>query len=107
MDEKMRLHVYDRSGLPLRCLILGNQCNLDIHLSNDRHRKALLLKVPAEYDLVGNWDRVHARSFLCKPADWFETNTTNTLTVLCASAPACRLEPVVLTPLIVDVSTVL
>ncbi|KAM9854893.1 dual oxidase 1 [Aulostomus maculatus] len=52
VDEKRRLQIFDRSGPPLRCLNLGNQEHLDIHVSNDRHRKALLLEVPKEYDLV-------------------------------------------------------
>ncbi|KAM6937988.1 dual oxidase 2 [Xenentodon cancila] len=50
--EKRRLQLVDRSGSTYRCLNLGNQDYLDVLLSNDRHRKAVLLKVPKEYDLV-------------------------------------------------------
>lgn len=52
VDEKRRLQVFDRAGLAFRCLSLDSQGYLDVLLSNDRHRKALLLKVPKEYDLV-------------------------------------------------------
>lgn len=52
VDEKERLQVYDRSGPALRSLSLSNQSYLDVFLSSDRQRKALLLKVPKEYDLV-------------------------------------------------------
>ncbi|XP_062245894.1 dual oxidase 1 [Platichthys flesus] len=52
VDEQRRLQVFDRSGPALRCLNLGNQDYLDVRLSNDRHCKALLLKVAKEYDLV-------------------------------------------------------
>lgn len=48
------LQVYDRSGSANRCLNLGNQDYLDVLLSNDRHQKALLLKVSKEYDLVSS-----------------------------------------------------
>ncbi|XP_039990207.1 dual oxidase 1 isoform X1 [Xiphias gladius] len=52
VDEKRRLQVFDRSGPALRRLNLGNQDYLDVRPSKDRQRKALLLKVPKEYDLV-------------------------------------------------------
>uniref|UniRef100_A0A667WS04 NAD(P)H oxidase (H2O2-forming) n=1 Tax=Myripristis murdjan TaxID=586833 RepID=A0A667WS04_9TELE len=52
VDEKRRLQVFDRTGPALRCLSLGNQAYLDVLLANDWHHKALLLKVPKEYDLV-------------------------------------------------------
>lgn len=52
VDEKRGLQVFDRSGSSLRYLFLGDQDYLDIRLSKDRQRKALLLKVPKEYDLV-------------------------------------------------------
>ncbi|XP_042352652.1 dual oxidase 1 [Plectropomus leopardus] len=52
VDEKRRLQVFDRCGSAHRCLNLGNQNHIDVLLSNDRHRKALLLKVLKEYDLV-------------------------------------------------------
>lgn len=50
--EKRRLQVFDRSGSTHRSLNLGNQDCLDVLLANDRQNKALLLKVPKEYDLV-------------------------------------------------------
>ncbi|KAK2842412.1 hypothetical protein Q5P01_012612 [Channa striata] len=52
VDEKRRLQVFDRSGPALRHISLGSQDHLDVLLSSDRQRKALLLKVPKEYDLV-------------------------------------------------------
>ncbi|XP_047452502.1 dual oxidase 1 [Mugil cephalus] len=52
VDKKRRLYVFDRCGSTQRCLSLSNQDHLDVLLSNDRHHKALLLKVPKEYDLV-------------------------------------------------------
>ena len=55
VDEERRLQVFDRSGPALRFLNLGNQDYLDVRLSNDRHCKALLLKVAKEYDLVSGW----------------------------------------------------
>lgn len=55
VDEKRRLQVFDRSGSVQRRLNLDNQGYLDVHLSNNRQRKALLLKVPKEYDLVSRW----------------------------------------------------
>jgi len=55
LDEKGTLQLFDRSGSPHRRLNLGNQDFLDIHLSNDQHQKALMLKVSKEYDLVSSW----------------------------------------------------
>lgn len=55
VDEKRRLQVSDTSGAALRCLNLGNQDYIDVRLSNDRHCRALLLKVAKEYDLVSGW----------------------------------------------------
>ncbi|XP_038562804.1 dual oxidase 1 isoform X2 [Micropterus salmoides] len=52
VNERRMLQVYDRSGSANRCLNLGNQDYLDVLLSNDRHQKALLLKVSKEYDLT-------------------------------------------------------
>ncbi|GAA6221496.1 dual oxidase 1 [Lates japonicus] len=66
VDEKSRLQVYDRSAAAPRCLNLGNQDYLDIHLSNDHHRKALLLKVPKEYDLVLFFDDESKRTAFVK-----------------------------------------
>ncbi|XP_054588942.2 dual oxidase 2 [Nothobranchius furzeri] len=50
--KKKQLQVFDRSGSSHRILNLGNQDYLDVLLSNDCHHKALILKVPKEYDLV-------------------------------------------------------
>ncbi|XP_033823421.2 dual oxidase 1 [Periophthalmus magnuspinnatus] len=61
-DEKSRVHVFDRAGPALRTLYVGNQDCLDIILSNDCQRKALLLKVPKEYDLVLFFDDENMRS---------------------------------------------
>ncbi|XP_062276975.1 dual oxidase 1 [Scomber scombrus] len=66
IDEKRRLEVLDRSGSPLRSLNLGNQGNLDVLLSNDCHHKALLLKVPKEYDLVLFFDDESKRTAFVK-----------------------------------------
>ncbi|XP_064169953.1 dual oxidase 2 isoform X2 [Anguilla rostrata] len=53
LDSQRRLLVMDASGSStLRSLQLGGQSQLDIVLSNNLHRRALLLKVPKEYDLV-------------------------------------------------------
>ncbi|XP_049580579.1 dual oxidase 2 [Syngnathus scovelli] len=50
--EERKLQIRDRSGATLRCLNLNKQHRLNVLLSYDRHQKALLLKVPKEYDLV-------------------------------------------------------
>ncbi|XP_061630725.1 dual oxidase 2 [Phyllopteryx taeniolatus] len=50
--EERKLQIWDRSGSALRCLNLNKQHCHDVVLSNDRNQKALLLKVPKEYDLV-------------------------------------------------------
>uniref|UniRef100_A0A8C6TTP1 NAD(P)H oxidase (H2O2-forming) n=1 Tax=Neogobius melanostomus TaxID=47308 RepID=A0A8C6TTP1_9GOBI len=61
-DEKSRVQVFDRTGPALRTLYVGNQKCLDIILSSDCQRKALLLKVPKEYDLVLFFDDESLRS---------------------------------------------
>ncbi|XP_053175774.1 dual oxidase 1 [Scomber japonicus] len=66
IDEKRRLEVLDRSGSTLRSFNLGNQGNLDVLLSNDHHHKALLLKVPKEYDLVLFFDDESKRTAFVK-----------------------------------------
>ncbi|XP_041853640.1 dual oxidase 1 isoform X2 [Melanotaenia boesemani] len=63
---KKRLQVFDRSGSTHRCLNLGNQENLDVLLSSDCHHKALLLKVPKEYDLVLFFDEESKRAEFVK-----------------------------------------
>ncbi|XP_036004367.1 dual oxidase 1 [Fundulus heteroclitus] len=50
--ENRRLQVLDRSGATHRSISLRNQDYMDVFLSSNLHRKALLLKVPKEYDLV-------------------------------------------------------
>ncbi|KAJ8340756.1 hypothetical protein SKAU_G00353890 [Synaphobranchus kaupii] len=50
--QNRRLQVTDCSGSVLRSLSLPSQGHLDALLSRDRRRRALLLKVPKEYDLV-------------------------------------------------------
>ncbi|KAG9341887.1 hypothetical protein JZ751_018204, partial [Albula glossodonta] len=52
LDPKKRLLMVNSSGSTLRSLSLGGQSQLDILLSNNLHCRALLLKVPKEYDLV-------------------------------------------------------
>ncbi|XP_035521216.1 dual oxidase 1 [Morone saxatilis] len=66
VDEKRRLQVFDRSGSAQRCLNLGSQDYLDVLLSNDRHHKALLLKVSKEYDLVLFFDDESKRAAFVK-----------------------------------------
>uniref|UniRef100_A0AAV2L6E6 NAD(P)H oxidase (H2O2-forming) n=1 Tax=Knipowitschia caucasica TaxID=637954 RepID=A0AAV2L6E6_KNICA len=61
-DKKNRVQVLDRAGPALRTLYVGNQACLDLILSNDCQRKALLLKVPKEYDLVLFFDDENMRS---------------------------------------------
>ncbi|XP_030587776.1 dual oxidase 1 [Archocentrus centrarchus] len=62
IDENKILQVFDRSGSAHRCINLGNQDYLDVLLSNDCHQKALLLKVPKEYDLVLFFDEENKRA---------------------------------------------
>uniref|UniRef100_A0A3B3DLN3 NAD(P)H oxidase (H2O2-forming) n=1 Tax=Oryzias melastigma TaxID=30732 RepID=A0A3B3DLN3_ORYME len=64
--EKRRLQVFDRSGSIHRSLNLGNQDCLDVLLANDRHNKALMLKVPKEYDLVLFFDEESKRADFIK-----------------------------------------
>ncbi|XP_029009702.1 dual oxidase 1 [Betta splendens] len=64
VDEK-RLQVFDRAGPSLRSFSLGSQ-TLDILLSCDRQCKALLLKVPTEYDLVLFFDDEGKRAAFVK-----------------------------------------
>ncbi|KAK1789841.1 hypothetical protein P4O66_015720, partial [Electrophorus voltai] len=52
IDEKKRLQIYGQNGSPMRCHKLGTQDHLEVLLSNDRQKRALLLKIPKEYDLV-------------------------------------------------------
>uniref|UniRef100_A0A8C8EPN0 NAD(P)H oxidase (H2O2-forming) n=1 Tax=Oncorhynchus tshawytscha TaxID=74940 RepID=A0A8C8EPN0_ONCTS len=52
VDDKRRLQVFDQSGPAQRSLSLGSQTHLDVLLSSDYYCRALLMKVPKEYDLV-------------------------------------------------------
>ncbi|XP_036432005.1 dual oxidase 2 [Colossoma macropomum] len=52
IDEKNRLSIYGENRSPLRSHNLGTQERLDVLLSNDHQQRALLLKIPKEYDLV-------------------------------------------------------
>ncbi|XP_077372320.1 dual oxidase 2 isoform X2 [Festucalex cinctus] len=64
--EERKLQILDRSGSTLRCLNLNRQHCLDVLLSNDRHQKSLLLKVPQEYDLVLFFDDESKRAAFLK-----------------------------------------
>uniref|UniRef100_A0A4W5PMN0 NAD(P)H oxidase (H2O2-forming) n=1 Tax=Hucho hucho TaxID=62062 RepID=A0A4W5PMN0_9TELE len=52
IDDRRKLQMFDRSGPALRSLSLGTQTHLDVLLSSNNYRRALLMKVPKEYDLV-------------------------------------------------------
>ncbi|XP_023650803.1 dual oxidase 1 [Paramormyrops kingsleyae] len=52
IDAQQKLRVTDSSGSMLRCLQLTGQSHLNVLLSSDGQRQALLLKIPKEYDLV-------------------------------------------------------
>nr|XP_057932001.1 dual oxidase 1 isoform X2 [Doryrhamphus excisus] len=64
--EKKCLHIQDRSGASLRFLNLDKQHCLDVLLSNDRQCKAMLLKIPKEYDLVLFFDDEGRRAAFLK-----------------------------------------
>ncbi|XP_069018991.1 dual oxidase 2 [Embiotoca jacksoni] len=66
VGDERRLQVFDRSGSTYRCISLGNQGFLDVLLSNDRHHKVLLLKIPKEYDLVLFFDEESKRADFVK-----------------------------------------
>lgn len=61
VDEKKRLQLFNVDGPALRCINLGHQDRLDITLANDRYHRALLFKVPKEYDLVLFFDNGRRR----------------------------------------------
>lgn len=50
-----KVEVSDGSGSVLRRLHLGSQDPLEVLLSDNRHRRAALLKGAKEYDLVRDW----------------------------------------------------
>ncbi|XP_068170354.1 dual oxidase 1 isoform X2 [Antennarius striatus] len=81
VDEKRRLQVYDRSGSVHRCLSLGNQDCLDVFLSNNRHHKALMLKVSKEYDLVLFFDDESKRAEFVELLCLGEMDITQEITV--------------------------
>lgn len=54
IDEKKRLQIYGENGSPVRTHNIGTQDLLEVFLSSDHQHRALLLKIPKEYDLVGN-----------------------------------------------------
>ncbi|XP_047244662.1 dual oxidase 2 [Girardinichthys multiradiatus] len=60
--ENRKVQVFDRSGAMHRSLSLRNQDYLDVFLSSNHCHKALLLKVPKEYDLVLFFDDESKRS---------------------------------------------
>ncbi|KAK5619460.1 hypothetical protein CRENBAI_013845 [Crenichthys baileyi] len=60
--ENRKVQVFDRSGAMHRSLSLRNQDYLDVFLSSNHYLKALLLKVPKEYDLVLFFDDESKRS---------------------------------------------
>ncbi|XP_028263680.1 dual oxidase 2 isoform X2 [Parambassis ranga] len=66
LDEKRKLQIFDSSRSSNRCINLHHQHHLDVLLSSDRHRKALLLKVPKEYDLVLFFDEESKRTEFMK-----------------------------------------
>ncbi|XP_061825723.2 dual oxidase 1 [Nerophis lumbriciformis] len=66
VTENRGLQIRDRSGTTLRSLNLDKQRCLDVLLSNDRHHKALLLKVRKEYDMVLFFDDEGKRAAFLK-----------------------------------------
>ncbi|XP_073799398.1 dual oxidase 1 isoform X4 [Danio rerio] len=51
-SEKKVFQTFDENGSPLSSHSLGNQDHLNVIVSNDHQHRALLLKIPKEYDLV-------------------------------------------------------
>ncbi|KAF4081387.1 hypothetical protein AMELA_G00160610 [Ameiurus melas] len=62
IDEKKRLQIYGENGSPVRTHNLGTQDLLEVFLSNDHQHRALLLKIPKEYDLVLLFENILQRS---------------------------------------------
>ncbi|TWW76018.1 Dual oxidase 1 [Takifugu flavidus] len=62
VSEEKRVQVCDRSGAVLRCFDLGVQDHLEVVLSNNRHRKAALLKGSKERHLVLFFDNEARRA---------------------------------------------
>lgn len=61
-NEKTVLQTFDESGSLLSSHSLGNQDHLNVLISNDHQHRALLLKIPKEYDLVLFFEDVGQRS---------------------------------------------
>lgn len=55
LNEKTVLQIFDENGSLLSSHSLSNQDHLNVLISNDHQHRALLLKIPKEYDLVGIW----------------------------------------------------
>ncbi|KAK3558395.1 hypothetical protein QTP86_017988, partial [Hemibagrus guttatus] len=62
IDEKKRLQIYGENGSPVRTHNIGTQDLLEVFLSNDHQHRALLLKIPKEYDLVLFFENTVQRS---------------------------------------------
>ncbi|TSM52321.1 Dual oxidase 2 [Bagarius yarrelli] len=62
IDEKKRLQIYGENGALVRTHNLGTQDFLEVFLSNDHQHRALLLKIPKEYDLVLLFENAVQRS---------------------------------------------
>ncbi|KAK2834504.1 hypothetical protein Q7C36_015205 [Tachysurus vachellii] len=62
IDEKKRLQIYGENGSPVRTHNIGTQDLLEVFLSNDHQHRALLLKIPKEYDLVLFFENIVQRS---------------------------------------------
>lgn len=54
-NEKKVFQTFDENGSPLSSYSLGSQEHLNVIISNDHQHRALLLKIPKEYDLVRIW----------------------------------------------------
>ncbi|XP_016373255.1 dual oxidase 1-like [Sinocyclocheilus rhinocerous] len=61
-NEKTVLQTFDENGSLLSSHSLGNQDHLNVLISNDHQHRALLLKIPKEYDLVLFFEDVGQRS---------------------------------------------
>ncbi|MBN3306687.1 DUOX2 oxidase, partial [Amia calva] len=56
------IKVLDSRGSPVRVINLSHQSQLDVIHSNNRHCRALMLKIPMEYDLVLFFDHESERT---------------------------------------------
>uniref|UniRef100_A0A8C1RBK6 NAD(P)H oxidase (H2O2-forming) n=1 Tax=Cyprinus carpio TaxID=7962 RepID=A0A8C1RBK6_CYPCA len=62
LNEKTVLQIFDENGSLLSSHSLSNQDHLNVLISNDHQHRALLLKIPKEYDLVLFFEDVGQRS---------------------------------------------